>query len=181
MTFEQYSIIQPKDLLDTKLGQSGDEAKRNAVNIMINTFNVFSDWVVTEIVQGETPKDRAARLSYWIGVSKELKALKNYDSMMAINAAMNKSSINRLAKSWEKVPPKDMRLFEEFSVFCLDCDGSFSLTNMILQLLLHSNENYKSLRGALKSIAPPCIPFLGMYKTDLLFIEVFFGGVMPFC
>jgi len=37
--------------------------------------------------------------------------------------------------------------------------------------LVHSQDNYKTLRNSLRTLTPPCIPYLGMYLTDLTFIE----------
>ena len=32
-------------------------------------------------------------------------------------------------------------------------------------------KNYQNFRQSLKNVSPPCIPYLGMYLTDLTFIE----------
>lgn len=41
-----------------------------------------------------------------------------------------------------------------------------------LATLTSSDKAYATLRKEIKSITPPCIPYLGMYLTDLTFIEV---------
>jgi hypothetical protein len=33
------------------------------------------------------------------------------------------------------------------------------------------DKNYKNLRAYMKNLSPPCVPYLGMYQTDLVFIE----------
>lgn len=40
-----------------------------------------------------------------------------------------------------------------------------------LQALVSSDGRFRSLRDALHRCDPPCIPYLGMYLTDLSFIE----------
>uniref|UniRef100_A0AC11CH77 Ras protein specific guanine nucleotide releasing factor 1 n=1 Tax=Ovis aries TaxID=9940 RepID=A0AC11CH77_SHEEP len=40
-----------------------------------------------------------------------------------------------------------------------------------LQKLVSSEGRFKNLREALKNCDPPCVPYLGMYLTDLAFIE----------
>ena len=40
-----------------------------------------------------------------------------------------------------------------------------------LQVLVSSDGRFRSLRDALHRCDPPCIPYLGMYLTDLSFIE----------
>jgi len=40
-----------------------------------------------------------------------------------------------------------------------------------LQKSMSSEQSYKNYRETLQSIVPPCIPYLGVYLTDLTFIE----------
>ena len=40
-----------------------------------------------------------------------------------------------------------------------------------LQLLVSSDGRFRNLRDALHRTDPPCIPYLGMYLSDLTFIE----------
>jgi son of sevenless len=40
-----------------------------------------------------------------------------------------------------------------------------------LQALCSSEQNYKQFRAHIRSVELPCIPYLGMYLTDLTFIE----------
>ena len=40
-----------------------------------------------------------------------------------------------------------------------------------LQTLVSSESRFKNMRDALHRCDPPCIPYLGMYLTDLSFIE----------
>jgi len=51
------------------------------------------------------------------------------------------------------LPPKYLELFQA------------------LQTLCSSEQNYKAFRAHLRSVELPCIPYLGMYLTDLTFIE----------
>lgn len=51
--------------------------------------------------------------------------------------------------------------------------GTFQTRNMIekLQTLVSSDGRFRNLRDALHRTDPPCIPYLGMYLSDLTFIE----------
>lgn len=40
-----------------------------------------------------------------------------------------------------------------------------------LQLTVSSDGRFRNLRDALRRSEPPCIPYLGMYLSDLSFIE----------
>eukprot|EP00122_Pirum_gemmata_P005738 Pgem_evm1s5231 len=40
-----------------------------------------------------------------------------------------------------------------------------------LSTLLDENENYSALRNDLQSRAPPCIPYLGVFLTDMTMLD----------
>jgi son of sevenless-like protein len=40
-----------------------------------------------------------------------------------------------------------------------------------LEYLTDGGKNYANLRNAIKNVNPPVIPYLGMYLTDLLFLD----------
>lgn len=102
---------------------------------------------------GSTDKRRAALIKYFIGVAEALRSLQNFNSLMAVIASLNGSAIRRLKKSWALVPSKRAQVFEE------------------LQGDVSQEGNYKNLRQLLATVNPPLIPYLGMYLTDLTFIE----------
>lgn len=49
--------------------------------------------------------------------------------------------------------------------------GKSSEVKAELSDLMDSNQSYRKFRDVLHSVDPPCIPYLGMYLTDLTFIE----------
>lgn len=60
----------------------------------------------------------------------------------------------RLKKSWYYVPRKDKQLFEK-------------LTSVFSQ-----EDNWKNLRDRVESLKLPCIPYLGMFLTDLVYVNM---------
>lgn len=73
--------------------------------------------------------------------------------MTAITSALGTSPILRLARTWAQVTPKTMAVIES------------------LRALIGSTRNFAQYREALHLANPPCIPFMGVYLTDLVFIE----------
>lgn len=72
---------------------------------------------------------------------------------MSIVSALNSSSVNRLKKTFENVTAK---------------------TRATLEALRKSTDlsrNYAVYRQTLKQCSPPCLPFLGLFLTDLTFTE----------
>jgi son of sevenless-like protein len=80
-------------------------------------------------------------------------SLNNFNSLMAILAGLNSAPIHRLKRTWELVPAR---------------------TNSALDSLkqhMNPTRNFATYRESLHSIDPPCVPFLGVYLTDLTFID----------
>lgn len=73
--------------------------------------------------------------------------------LSATVAALSQSPIHRLKRTWEQVPQRTMNSFEE------------------LQGLMSVNKNWAEYRDILHSVNPPCVPFVGMYLTDLVMIQ----------
>lgn len=86
-------------------------------------------------------------------LAQACRELNNFNTMNSIIAALNNSSIHRLQKTWALVSKKTETKFQEMCQL-VSLEGS-----------------YKSLRDAIASIVPPCIPYIGIYLTDLTFLE----------
>ena len=137
------------------LAWSKKDAKERSPNIlqMINRFNKVSDWVVTAIVTADNPKQRTEILSKFIEVAARCKSLNNFNGAMEIISGLGNSAIHRLKPNWADVNKKVLASYTE------------------LTEILSSDQSYKSFRAFLKTVDGACIPYLGMYLTDLTFIE----------
>ncbi|XP_060116189.1 ras-specific guanine nucleotide-releasing factor 1 [Heteronotia binoei] len=123
--------------------------------IMKNTkhFNDISNLIASEILRNEDITARVSTLEKWVAVADICRCLHNYNAVLEITSAFNRSAIFRLKKTWLKVSKQTKALIDK------------------LQRLVSSEGRFKNLREALKNCDPPCVPYLGMYLTDLAFIE----------
>ncbi|XP_077173804.1 ras-specific guanine nucleotide-releasing factor 1 isoform X2 [Paroedura picta] len=123
--------------------------------IMKNTkhFNDISNLIASEILRNEDMAARVSTLEKWVAVADICRCLHNYNAVLEITSAFNRSAIFRLKKTWMKVSKQTKALIDK------------------LQRLVSSEGRFKNLREALKNCDPPCVPYLGMYLTDLAFIE----------
>ena len=137
------------------LAWSKKDAKERSPNIlkMINRFNQVSDWVVTEIVKPDNPKQRTETLSMFIEIAARCESLNNLNGAMEIISALGNSAVHRLKMHWAELSKKVMASYDS------------------LKEILSSNQSYKATRDHLKKCEGACIPYLGMYLTDLTFIE----------
>ncbi|CAN9408108.1 unnamed protein product [Alternaria alternata] len=102
----------------------------------------------------EDAKKRAVVIKQWVKVAAKCLELNNYDSLMAIICSLNSSMVMRLKRTWELVSAKTKTRLDE------------------LKAITDVGRNYAVLRQRLQNHIAPCIPFVGIYLTDLTFIDV---------
>lgn len=67
---------------------------------MIAQFNSISNWVASEILKKKSVKDRAVILNRFIIIAEESRAMRNFNSVMAILSGLQSTPIYRLQKTW---------------------------------------------------------------------------------
>jgi hypothetical protein len=146
--------VKPSEL--QKLAFAGKQKNENAPNVMmlIAHFNKMSRWVCHQLLKEPNLKDRVRCLRLFISLAKLCQELNNFNGLMEIVAALNSAAIYRLTKTWEALPRKDLKDFKD------------------LDDLVKPQKSHASLRGAMRAARnKPTIPYLGLYLTDLTFIE----------
>ncbi|KAI4882336.1 hypothetical protein NFI96_017507 [Prochilodus magdalenae] len=116
-------------------------------------FNDMSNLVASQIMTHMDVSSRASSIEKWLAVADICRCLNNYNGVLEITSALNRSAIYRLKKTWAKVCKQTKALMDR------------------LQKIVSSEGRFKNLRETLKNCNPPCVPYLGMYLTDLAFIE----------
>uniref|UniRef100_A0A3Q1H6H4 Ras protein-specific guanine nucleotide-releasing factor 2a n=1 Tax=Anabas testudineus TaxID=64144 RepID=A0A3Q1H6H4_ANATE len=120
-------------------------------------FNDMSNLVASQIMTHTDVGSRASSIEKWLAVADICRCLNNYNGVLEITSALNRSAIYRLKKTWAKVCKQTKALMDR------------------LQKTVSSEGRFKNLRETLKNNCsdcnPPCVPYLGMYLADLAFIE----------
>ncbi|XP_074184882.1 ras-specific guanine nucleotide-releasing factor 2 isoform X8 [Rhinolophus sinicus] len=116
-------------------------------------FNDMSNLVASQIMNYTDVSSRAIAIEKWVAVADICRCLHNYNGVLEITSALNRSAIYRLKKTWAKVSKQTKALMDK------------------LQKTVSSEGRFKNLRETLKNCNPPTVPYLGMYLTDLAFIE----------
>lgn len=98
---------------------------------VMDRFNAQSHWVCTEILHGETAKDRAETYVVFVKLATILEALNNFSGVMAIVTALQQSCITRLTAT--------LQLVDSSTKSCLST----------LQTLMSSTKNYSRYREEL--------------------------------
>ncbi|KAI1102031.1 ras GEF [Jackrogersella minutella] len=156
LTLKQMSIfcsILPEELLGSQWMKKHGESSPN-VKAMSSFSTDLSNLVADTILQYPEVKKRAVVIKQWIKIAHQCLELNNYDGLMAIVCSLGNSIISRLRKTWDLVSPRRREMLKS------------------LQAVVDPANNTKVLRGRLQAHVPPCLPFLGMFLTDLTFVDI---------
>lgn len=116
-------------------------------------YNDLAGKVATSVVLATSVRRRAKLIGHWLETCAALQQLQNFHSLSAIVSGLGNASVIRLRHSREAMAKKHLRLLQEMGELC-SMTGSF-----------------KHLREAVLRGDPPKIPYLGVYLSDLTFIE----------
>lgn len=156
LTLKQMSIfcsILPEELLGSQWMKKGGTGSPN-VKALTALSTELSNLVAETILHYNEVKKRAAVIKQWIKVAHQCLELNNYDALMAIVCSLNSSTITRLRRTWEAVSPKRREMMKT------------------LQAVVEPAQNHKAVRARLADHVPPCLPFQGMFLTDLTFVDI---------
>lgn len=156
LTLKQMSIfcaIMPEELLGSQWMKKGGVYSPN-VKAMSAFSTDMSNLVAETILHYSEVKKRAAVIKQWIKIAHQCLELNNYDGLMAIICSLNSSIIGRLRRTWDIISPKRREMLSA------------------LQAIVEPSNNNKVLRARLQNHVPPCLPFLGMFLTDLTFVDI---------
>ncbi|XP_049766096.1 ras-specific guanine nucleotide-releasing factor 2-like [Schistocerca cancellata] len=156
MTYVDHQIfisISSEEFLGQAWMKTDKATKAPHILLMTKRFNEVSQLVVSEIIRRSNMTARIQAIEKWAAVADISRCLHNFNGVLQVCAAFTNSSVFRLKKTWEKVSKTTKQTIEK------------------LQNIVSSDGRFRNLRDALHRCDPPCIPYLGMYLTDLSFIE----------
>lgn len=139
------------------LGQAWSKPKLQtlAINVteLITRPNKISFWVATCILLQQKLKDRVKTVTSFIQIAQKLDELKSYNTMMGVLAGLNSSAISRLHQTNAQIDKRVKTIFEE------------------LNAKVNPEKAFKNLRDIMMFCGRPCLPYIGIYLTDLTFID----------
>ncbi|XP_055956759.1 ras guanyl-releasing protein 3 isoform X1 [Patella vulgata] len=116
----------------------------------IGLFNGLSQWVQCMILSKTTPQQRADVITKFSNVSKRLRVLQNFNTLMAIVGGLTHSALARLSKTNACLPSETQKTLMEFTE------------------LLSSNNNFSNYRKVYHQCVDFKIPILGVHLKDLI-------------
>jgi son of sevenless-like protein len=164
MEFQMFSQIKPVECLNKAWSsQNKNSEKIFCPNIrgMIEHFNQLTSWVAFTILSESDISHRASVYKHYILIAERCYELNNFNALTAILAGLNSAPIHRLKRTLESLSHKSIETMSR------------------LKRVMESGKNFSLYREHLHKANPPCVPFLGMYLTDLTFIEDGNSDILP--
>lgn len=153
ITLDIYKSIAAYELKNQAWNRDKLKGLSGNVIDLIQRTNIISFWVATCILTPKKPKDRAKILTKMILIAKELKDMKDYNTFMGIIAGLNMSCISRLKLTFSHVTKKHLDILKN------------------IQEVVDPKSSFKNLRETIRNGGRNQIPYIGMYLTDLTFMD----------
>ncbi|KAK0710986.1 ras guanine nucleotide exchange factor domain-containing protein [Lasiosphaeris hirsuta] len=151
-----YGKIKPTECLNKtwqkKVGEGEPEPAPNVKALILHS-NQMTNWVAEMILAQTDVRKRVVVIKHFVAVADKCRILNNFSTLTSIISALGTAPIARLKRTWDQVPAR------------------IHLTLETMRKLMASTKNFGEYREALHVANPPCIPFFGVYLTDLTFIE----------
>lgn len=112
--------------------------------------NGVSQWVQLMILSRHTAPQRAQVFTKFIHVAQKLRALQNFNTLMAVTGGLCHSSISRLKDTYNLLPPDVTKALNEMTE------------------LLSSRSNYSNYRRVYNECSGFKVPILGVHLKDLI-------------
>ncbi|KAF2705820.1 cell division control protein-like protein Cdc25 [Pleomassaria siparia CBS 279.74] len=151
-----YGKIRPTECLNKtwqKKLSPGEPDPASNVKALILHSNQLTNWVAQMILTQQDVKRRVVVIKHFVNVADKCRILNNFSTLTSIISALGTAPIHRLNRTWASVNARSMTILEN------------------MRKLMGSTKNFAEYRDTLHKANPPCIPFFGVYLTDLTFIE----------
>ncbi|XP_058513492.1 rap guanine nucleotide exchange factor 2 isoform X1 [Ochotona princeps] len=152
--FELFRNIEPTEYIDDLFKL---KSKTSCANLkkFEEVINQETFWVASEILRETNQLKRMKIIKHFIKIALHCRECKNFNSMFAIISGLNLAPVARLRTTWEKLPNKYEKLFQD------------------LQDLFDPSRNMAKYRNVLNSqnLQPPVIPLFPVIKKDLTFLH----------
>uniref|UniRef100_A0A8B9CYS3 Rap guanine nucleotide exchange factor 2 n=1 Tax=Anser brachyrhynchus TaxID=132585 RepID=A0A8B9CYS3_9AVES len=152
--FELFRNIEPTEYIDDLFKL---KSKTGCTNLkkFEEVINQETFWVASEILRETNQLKRMKIIKHFIKIALHCRECKNFNSMFAIISGLNLAPVARLRTTWEKLPSKYEKLFQD------------------LQDLFDPSRNMAKYRNVLNSqnLQPPIIPLFPVIKKDLTFLH----------
>lgn len=149
---ELYRAVRPSELVGS-VWTKEDIKHLTSPNLlkMIHHTNKITLWFEKSMLEFPNLEERVAVLNRIIDILTVFQELNNFNGILEVVSAINSSPVFRLQHTFAELSARRSQILEEAKEL--------------------SQDHYKKYIEKLRSINPPCVPFFGMYLTNILKTE----------
>ncbi|CEI98535.1 hypothetical protein RMCBS344292_12642 [Rhizopus microsporus] len=159
-------------------------AQGQGIEHVIQRFNTVCQWVSSEIVRTKNINDRVKLIEKFIRLAMKCKLYSNYATLVQILLGLQSPAIARLEKTWSKVSVKYHRQLNKLTEFTSPMKNWKHIRDSMTEVAEEygnspaevqvempgtSADKQKFKKTRIKIPFGGCIPFLGIYLSDLVF------------
>eukprot|EP00056_Hartaetosiga_gracilis_P006497 m.97063 g.97063 ORF g.97063 m.97063 type:complete len:278 (+) comp12484_c0_seq1:257-1090(+) len=147
---DAFNAIHEKELVDGAWLKEEKNSLSPNIIALVKRFNWVSYWVIEELLAADGQRDRYQKLEYFIKLAKKLHQYNNVHGLIAVVSALQSAPIYRLHRTWALLKEKYSDQLERLEEF------------------ISIDDHYKNVRDHLSTTKTPCVPYIGLYLTDLM-------------
>ncbi|KAI8037335.1 hypothetical protein M5D96_010086 [Drosophila gunungcola] len=121
------------------------------LDVFLRRFNEVQYWIVTELVSTPSLSKRVGLVRKFIKLAAYCKEYQNLNAFFAVVMGLSNMAVSRLHQTWEKIPSKFRKIFQEF------------------EALIDPSRNHRAYRVFVGKLQPPLIPFMPLLLKDMTF------------
>ncbi|XP_078671748.1 son of sevenless homolog 2-like isoform X2 [Branchiostoma floridae x Branchiostoma belcheri] len=151
LEFDLYRAVKPSELVGSVWTKKDKHKTSPNLLKMIHHSTCLTRWMERCIVEARNIDERVAMLSRVIEILMVFQELNNFNGVLEIVSALESAAVHRLEHTFKQVSEKKLAALDAAKELNAD--------------------HYKKYTEKLRSINPPCVPFFGMYLTNILKTE----------
>ncbi|EDV19492.1 uncharacterized protein TRIADDRAFT_62057 [Trichoplax adhaerens] len=148
---ELFRAVKPSELVGVMWTKPDKDKLAPNVLQLIQHSTLITHWCENEILKHENLEERTAVVLRFIEVLMVFEELNNLNGILEIASAIGSSPVHRLEHTFKEIPPKRLSYLKE--------------------MLGLTADHFRKYNEKLRSVNPPCIPFMGKYLTEILHTE----------